>query len=97
MHQRWRNLGSTLTNVFYRIVFHSKITVTSFRIMRRQLAMSVLTYDLNYTFLDGLLAWNTQRISTVSVAHHARSQGKSGYSPRLLLRKTWLFPVGFTK
>ncbi len=79
-HERWRNLGSALVNTFYRLVFHSNITVTSFRILRRELARSVLDYDLNYTFLDGLLAWNTQRIGTVEVEHHARQAGRSGYS-----------------
>lgn len=79
-HKPWRNLGSTLVNTFYRRVFRSKITVTSFRIMRRELAKSILGYELNYTFIDGLLAWNTQRIGTVDVEHHARREGRSGYS-----------------
>ena len=79
-HKPWRNLGSTLVNTFYRLVFQSKITVTSFRIMRCELAKSILDYDLNYTFLDGLLAWNTQRIGTVEVEHHPRREGRSGYS-----------------
>jgi len=79
-HAKWRNLGSTLVNTFYRIVFRTKITITSFRILRRELADSILTYDLNYTFLDGLLAWNTQRIGTVEVEHNMRRKGKSGYS-----------------
>jgi len=76
----WQNLGSTLINTFYRLVFHSRIPVTSFRIMRRELAKSILEYDLNYTLLDGLLAWSTQRIGTVEVQHHARCDGRSGYS-----------------
>ena len=79
-HKLWRNLGSALVNTFYRLVFHSKITVTSFRIMRCELAQSILSYDLNYTFIDGLLAWNTQRIGTVEVEHHARREGRSSYS-----------------
>lgn len=79
-HKPWRNLGSTLVNTFYRLVFHSKITVTSFRIMRLELVKTILGYDLNYTFLDGLLAWNTKRIGTVEVEHHARREGRSAYS-----------------
>ena len=79
-HERWRNLGSALVNSFYRLVFHSKITVTSFRVIRRELAQSILAYDLNFTFLDGLLAWNTQRIGTVEVEHHPRREGRGGYS-----------------
>jgi len=42
-------------------------------------------YDLNYTFVDGLLAWNTRRISEVPVRHEPRQAGRSGYSLRKLL------------
>ncbi len=35
---------------------------------------------MNFTFLDGLLAWNTDRIGHVEVEHHPRSTGRSGYS-----------------
>ena len=79
-HDQWRNLGSKLVNMFYRIVFRSRISVTSFRVMQRQLSESILSYDLNFTYLDGLLAWNTQRIGTVNVEHHPRGSGQSGYS-----------------
>ena len=84
-HASWRNLGSALVLHFYRTVFRNPITPTPFRIMRHQLAKSVLFYDLNFTFLDGLLAWCTSRIGTVDVAHHARSHGKSNYSISKLL------------
>jgi undecaprenyl-phosphate 4-deoxy-4-formamido-L-arabinose transferase len=84
-HGRWRNLGSRVANIFYRWVFHLTVTVTAFRVMRRQLAQSILTYDLNFTFLDGLLAWNTQRIGEVAVRHEPRQDGRSGYSLRHLV------------
>ncbi len=83
-HGRWRNFGSAVVNVFYRLVFHLTVTVTAFRVMRRQLAQSILSYDLNFTFLDGLLAWNTQRMGEVPVDHEPRQDGRSGYSLRRL-------------
>src|SRR5208337_2331339 len=58
---------------------------TSFRIMRRELVDAVLSYALNYTFIDGLLAWNTQRIGELAVEHHARAVGRSGYTLSKLL------------
>jgi glycosyltransferase involved in cell wall biosynthesis len=58
-HRSWRNAGSKAVNVFYRFVFRNGVTVTSFRAMRRPLMDCILTYDLNFTFIDGLLAWNT--------------------------------------
>lgn len=84
-HRPWRNLGSTIVNVFYRLVFKSTITVTSFRVMNRELLESIFPYDLNFTYIDGLLAWNTRRIGEVSVAHRERPVGRSGYSLTKLL------------
>jgi undecaprenyl-phosphate 4-deoxy-4-formamido-L-arabinose transferase len=84
-HAPWRNIGSTLVLHFYRTVFRNPVTPTPFRIMRHQLAQSVMFYDLNFTFLDGLLAWCTSRIGGVQVEHHPRTQGGSGYSMGKLL------------
>ncbi|KFB70966.1 MAG: Undecaprenyl-phosphate 4-deoxy-4-formamido-L-arabinose transferase [Candidatus Accumulibacter phosphatis] len=79
-HAKWRNLGASVVWRFYRTVFRNPVTPTPFRIMRHQLARSVLFYDLNFTYLDGLLAWCTSRIGGVTVKHHARPRGRSGYS-----------------
>lgn len=84
-HASWRNLGAAVVWRFYRTVFRNPVTPTSFRVMRRQLANSIRFYDLNFTYLDGLLAWCTQRIGAVEVEHHARAEGRSGYSLRKLL------------
>jgi len=84
-HAAWRNVGSRLVVHFYRTVFRNPVTPTPFRIIRHQLAQSVLFYDLNFTFLDGLLAWCTSRIGGVEVAHHPRTHGGSGYSMGKLL------------
>ena len=85
-HAAWRNLGASIVWQFYRAVFHNPVTPTPFRIMRHQLAHSVMFYDLNFTYLDGLLAWCTTRIGAVEVEHHARTQGSSGYSLGKLLQ-----------
>jgi undecaprenyl-phosphate 4-deoxy-4-formamido-L-arabinose transferase len=79
-HRFWRNLSSEAVNAFYRIVFKSSVRVTSFRIIRRSLLESIFSYSLNFTFVDGLLAWNTQRIGQVTVEHLPRTSGRSGYS-----------------
>jgi undecaprenyl-phosphate 4-deoxy-4-formamido-L-arabinose transferase len=84
-HESWRTLGSMVVNLFYRLVFNANRRTSSFRIMRRQLMESILTYDLNFTFIDGLLAWNTDRIGEVVVEHHPRAKGRSGYSVAKLL------------
>jgi undecaprenyl-phosphate 4-deoxy-4-formamido-L-arabinose transferase len=79
-HGKLRNLGSSLINWFYRQVFRTPVTVTSFRIIRRKLLESIFSYSLNFTFVDGLLAWNTQRVGQVLVDHQPRRAGRSGYS-----------------
>ncbi|WP_426106600.1 glycosyltransferase family 2 protein [Massilia sp. TSP1-1-2] len=84
-HAGWRNLGSAIVWHFYRTVFRNPVTPTPFRAMRHQLAKSVMFYNLNFTYLDGLLAWCTSRIGAVDVAHHARAEGKSNYSVSKLL------------
>lgn len=84
-HATWRNLGASLVWRFYRTVFRNPVTPTPFRIMRHQLARAVQFYDLNFTYLDGLLAWCTSRIGGVEVAHHTRGSGRTGYSLGKLL------------
>jgi undecaprenyl-phosphate 4-deoxy-4-formamido-L-arabinose transferase len=84
-HDRWRNLGSALVGGFYRVVFRSTIRITSFRAIRRALVETIFSYNLNFTFIDGLLAWNTRRIGAIEVEHHPRVHGRSGYSLARLL------------
>lgn len=79
-HARWRNVGSAIVTAFYRLVFRTRITPSAFRILRREVVASILPYDLNYTYVDGLLAWSTNRIAAVEVEHRPRSEGRSGYS-----------------
>ena len=39
--------------------------MTSFRAIRGELLRSTFSYDLNFTVVDGLLSWNTQRFGEV--------------------------------
>ncbi len=84
-HRRWRNVGSLIVAGFYRMVFQAHVQPSAFRILRREVVDAILTYSLNYTYIDGLLAWNTQRIGEVDVEHYPRAVGRSGYSVRKLL------------
>ncbi len=84
-HSTWRNAGSSLAGGFYRLVFGNSVQVTAFRAIHRALLTTIFSYDLNFTFIDGLLAWNTQRIGQVDVDHQPRGTGRSGYSARKLM------------
>ena len=79
-HASWRNIGSFLALLFFRHIFKITVYATSFRIIRRELLRCIFSYNLNYTYIDGLLAWNTTRIGDVLVEHDSRVSGKSGYS-----------------
>jgi len=79
VHGSMRNLGSRIVQTVYRRVFRRNYDLTAFRIITRQLAESVLDYDKNFVFLDGLLAWNSRNVGTVEVFHEPRRTGRSGY------------------
>jgi undecaprenyl-phosphate 4-deoxy-4-formamido-L-arabinose transferase len=84
-HPWLKNAGSWVVNRFFRLVFGTSVTVTAFRVFRRELLETVLSYSLNFTYIDGLLAWNTQRIGAVTVEHHPRLVGRSGDSLRKMV------------
>ena len=84
-HNPFRNIGSMLAIAFFKFAFQSSIEATSFRISRREVVENILGYSLNFTYIDGLFAWTTQRIATTPVDHHARVGSTSGYSARQLL------------
>ena len=72
----WRRKSSTC---FIASCFARASPSAQFRIVRRELLETILSYTLNFTFIDGLLAWNTRRAAEVIVAHHSRAAGRSGY------------------
>jgi glycosyltransferase involved in cell wall biosynthesis len=84
--QDWsRRTGSHFVRWFYRLVFKSDVQISSFRVINGKIARNLLLYDLNFTFVDGLLAWHTERIRSVEVEHQQRATGKSGYRVGKLL------------
>jgi glycosyltransferase involved in cell wall biosynthesis len=95
-HVWFRNLGSKLVNSFARFVFRTKVDISPYRIIRRQLVEKILSYDLNFTFIDGLLMWRTQRVGAIPVAHHARLRGRSGYSLLQLISLTTTLFTNFS-
>lgn len=95
-HESYRNVGSHLVNSFYRSTFRTHATVTSFRIIRRPLLEAILDYHRPYVFIDGLMAWNTQRIGSVVVQHDPRHLGQSTYSFSKLLTLSINLFTGFS-
>jgi polyisoprenyl-phosphate glycosyltransferase len=79
-HPLLKNAGSAIVNLFFRHVFRLPVTVTAFRVFRRELLDAIMSYTRPFTFIDGLLAWNTRRVGTTTVEHHPRLIGHSGDS-----------------
>jgi polyisoprenyl-phosphate glycosyltransferase len=79
-HSWPQRIVSYLVGLAYRRMFKTSVTVTSFRAIRRPLVESILDYDLSYILIDGMMAWNTQRVSRVMVKHYPRLHGESSYS-----------------
>lgn len=84
-HAAGRNLGSAIISTFYRVIFGLKCSPSALRAIRKEVVENIVRYDLNFTYIDGLLAWNTTRIQSVDVVHRERQSGKSGYTLRGLL------------
>jgi len=79
-HSTYRNVGSSLVQYLYKKIFDVPGNLTSFRIIRKQVIKGLLEYTKNYTFIDGLIAWQTRNIGYVSVSHIERKKGTSGYT-----------------
>lgn len=83
-----RNIGSHFVRAIYKKIFDLQVDLSSFRIMRRDVVKGICEYNKNYTFIDGLLAWHTNRIGEVEVQHNPRQQGATGYSVKKLITLT---------
>lgn len=79
-HSLFRNIGSFFVQIAYRNIFKVKNNLTSFRIIKSEIVKEILKYSRNYTFIDGLIAWQTNKIGYVEVIHNERKRGKSNYN-----------------
>ncbi len=70
--------------------------VSALRAFRTELRDSFAGFDGPYVSLDALLLWSTRRVAEVGVPHDPRTEGKSGYSPRSLVRHALTVVVGFS-
>lgn len=87
-HHWFRNFGSWLTNTMatFLIGKPANLYLSSFRGMKRPLVERVIRYTGPYPYLDGLILGATDRIDSITVEHHPRADGRSGYTPRKLVR-----------
>ena len=79
-HSLFRNIGSGIVRFVYKVIFKTNIDITSFRIIHKSIMDAIKEYNMNYTYIDGLIAWNTDKIGAITVSHTERKKGVSGYT-----------------
>ncbi len=85
-HSFFRNLGTNVINKITSYVFQKPLDLklTSFRIMRKRIADSVLDYKTYHPRIGNILLQVTSKIINVKVKHDSRHFGTSGYTVRRL-------------
>jgi len=81
-HSLFRNLGTNVINRITSYVFGKPLDLklTSFRIMHKCIAESVLDYKTYHPRIGNILLQVTSKIINVKVKHDSRHYGKSGYT-----------------
>jgi glycosyltransferase involved in cell wall biosynthesis len=86
-HGPARNLASRVTKLLVQHTMNAPLasSITSFRAFRRDLMRDYPRNGPPSIFIDALLDWTAQKITSVSVEHRPRETGKSTYSWSKLL------------
>ena len=88
-HEGWRNLTSRIgRTMFNAAIPNLNYEYSSFRLIERKTAKALVEFDSPFPFVDGYLAWVTNRYATVHVSHGKRAHGTSNYNFRRLLTHT---------
>lgn len=88
-HSKWRNLTSVVARRLFSLAVPSlNFEYTSFRIIRKKIAVEMCKFQSPFPFVDGYLSWLTNNYSTVPVEHSSRAYGTSNYTFRKLLSHT---------
>ena len=83
-HALWKRVGSRFNDrvAGWLLKKPRGLYLSPFRGFVGGLREEVLRYQGPFVYLDGLLLQSTSRIATITATHHARSDGRSGYSLR---------------
>lgn len=83
-HALWKRLGSAFNDwVASRLLNKpSGLYLSPFRGIKREVCTTALAYRGPFVYVDGLLLQSTSNFTSITARHHARQDGKSGYSLR---------------
>jgi glycosyltransferase involved in cell wall biosynthesis len=81
-HASYRKIGSRVIGYLNEKVFDKPkdITLTNFRIIKKEVVKRVLEHKTSYPYIPGLLLMYASNIGNVLVEHHDRTEGKSNYT-----------------
>ncbi len=90
-HSLVRNLGSRFHNWLASQLLDKPrdLYLSSFKCLNRFAVDEITGYSGPFPYVDGLVLRSTRNIGVLTVRHDARRQGRSGYTPRKLIR-LWL-------
>lgn len=90
-HSFLRNLGSEFVAWIMQKAYNKPkgIKTTSFRILKRSLAETLVHYRTNRPLLGPLIVQTTRKVANVLVEHHPRPHGRSGYGIGRLISATF--------
>jgi len=90
-HAAWRNLGSRFANRIADWLLDKPrgLYLSSFRCMSAFVVRNVIRYEGPFPYVDGLILQVAGRIDSIEVEHLPRSEGRSNYTLRKLVR-LWL-------
>ncbi|MGH8053009.1 MAG: glycosyltransferase [Stenotrophomonas sp.] len=83
-HALWKKAGSAFNDFVASKLLNKprNLYLSPFRGIRREICESAMEYRGPFVYVDGLLLQATSNYATISGKHHARQDGKSGYSLR---------------
>jgi len=88
-HSFFRNLTSKLAGkLLQKSIPGLHPDFTSFRLIKRKIALEITKMNNSYTFLDGYITWTTNNVTSIRVEHNNREIGKSAYGIGKLIRHT---------
>lgn len=81
-HALWKQVGSRLTDICASLLLGKPrgLYLSSFKAIRREIAIEIIKYDGPYAYVDGLILDVTRSISAIDIEHQPRAAGKGNYN-----------------
>ena len=97
-HGIFRNWASVITKMALKTTMgvENARNVSAFRVFRTELRDSFTDYKASFISIDVLLSWGTNSFSAIPVNHEERTEGKSNYNFRKLIKHALNMVTGFS-